>query len=192
MKAPSPRYLSPTSKRPLRITVFGAESTGKTTLSRHLAAKINATWLYEFARPYLELTGAPITPDSMTAIWHGQAVLQSMAPGDLVVQDTDLFSTVGYWEFPHWQPVLGTCPKQLIADATRLKSDLYIITPSTIPFEPDPIRYGGDKREGSDEYWISVCERYRLPYVVLSSTSKEARLAEALERIKQRSAPCVE
>ena len=68
----------------------------------------------------------------MTAIWYGQRALQEHAsvisPSPYVIQDTDLFSTVGYWQFPHWQSRLGACPQRLIDDAIRLKSDLYIIT----------------------------------------------------------------
>lgn len=173
---------NPSSPKPksFTITIFGAESTGKTTLSRELATVLGAQWLYEFARPYLELTSAPITPSSMTAIWHGQQVLQTMREGHVIVQDTDLFSTVGYWQFPHWHPVLGDCPAALIRDAKHLQSDLYLITPSNIPFEHDPLRYGGDAREGTDDYWVAVCEKYQLPYVVLNSSDPSARVTEAL------------
>jgi NadR type nicotinamide-nucleotide adenylyltransferase len=88
-----------------RVTIFGAESTGKTTMSRELAKALDATWLFEYARPYLEETVNEITPRSMTAIWQGQRALQMHAAetsaSPFVIQDTDLFSTVGYWQFPH-------------------------------------------------------------------------------------------
>ena len=172
-----------------RVTIFGAESTGKTTLARELAKALNATWLFEYARPYLEETINEITPRSMTAIWQGQRALQEHA-GEIsaspyIVQDTDLFSTVGYWQFPHWQATIDACPEQLVDDALRLKSDLYIVTQSNIPFEVDPLRYGGDKREGSDEYWIDICKQYDLPYVVLKTNDREERLATAMELVEK-------
>lgn len=118
------------------VTIFGAESTGKTTLSRAIAKKLNATWLFEYARPYLENTENVITPGSMTGIWNGQKALQLQADNlrksPYVVQDTDLFSTVGYWQFPHWQSQLGKCPAHLARDAINLQSDLYILTRSNI------------------------------------------------------------
>lgn len=167
-----------------RITVFGAESTGKTTLSRELTKELDATWLFEYARPYLEETVNEITPRSMTAIWQGQRALQehadAVSASPFIVQDTDLFSTVGYWQFPHWQSTIGACPQGLINDALRLKSDLYVVTKSNIPFEADPLRYGGDVREGSDEYWIAVCEQYHLPYVVLETNDRGERLKQAV------------
>lgn len=166
-----------------RITLFGAESTGKTTLSRQLAKRLGGQWLFEYARPYLEHTVNEITPRSMNAIWKGQKALQEQAgaltASPFIIQDTDLYSTIGYWNFPHWKETIGECPEDLLRDASRLKSDMYIVTKSNIPFEQDPLRYGGTKREGSDEYWVGVCEKYHLPYVVLDTHSRAQRLAEA-------------
>lgn len=171
------------------VTVFGAESTGKTTLSKQLADELDAHWLFEYARPYLEQTVNEITTRSMRAIWRGQKALQKHADNlrnkPYVIQDTDLFSTVGYWSFPHWQEELGACPEDLVEAANKYKSDLYIVTKSNIPFEKDPLRYGGDVREGNDEYWIDICERYELPYVVLETNNPEERLREAKAAIRK-------
>lgn len=100
-----------------------------------------------------------------------------------IIQDTDLFSTVGYWQFPHWQSTIGACPSQLVDDTRSLKSDLYIVTKSNIPFETDPLRYGGDTREGSDDYWLDICKSYFLPYIVLETNDRAERLEQALEAI---------
>ncbi|MDB5184692.1 MAG: hypothetical protein JWN38_500 [Candidatus Saccharibacteria bacterium] len=171
------------------VTVFGAESTGKTTLSRQLARELGGHWLFEYARPYLETTVNEITPRSMTAIWKGQAALQhqvdNLPAKPYVIQDTDLYSTVGYWQFPHWQKQLGACPAGLITDAAALKSDLYIVTKSNIPFEPDPLRYGGDVREGSDDYWLDICEQYELPYIVLETNDPAKRLRQATQAVRK-------
>lgn len=161
------------------VTVFGAESTGKTTLSKELTRFPDSEWTFEWARPYLETIGPEITVESMHAIWQGQKALQMAArewPNrQLLIQDTDLFSTVGYWEQPHWKDALGPVPEQLIADAINLKSDLYLITKANIPFEKDPIRYGGDKRESPDDFWIDIANKYDLNYVVLDTPSAYAR-----------------
>lgn len=165
-----------------KVTIFGAESTGKTTLAKELARVYKCPWTFEYARPYLENTVNEITISSMKDIWSGQAALQqqaSLLPSSLVIQDTDLYSTVGYWELPHWEETLGRCPEDLRRDAKDLRSDLYIVCPSNIPFEQDPLRYGGDHREGSDAYWIGVCERYGLPYFVLQKSEKVLRVLEA-------------
>lgn len=170
-----------------KVTIFGAESTGKTTLAKDIAAYMHMPWVFEWARPFLNYTVNEITVQSMNDIWMGQYALQqqmSQSPYPVVIQDTDLYSTIGYWELPHWQQILGACPLDLKRDASWLQSDLYLITRSDIPFEPDPLRYGGDHREGSDAYWISVCEKYKLPYFVLGSVIREERCEEAVDLIQ--------
>jgi len=171
----------------VRVTIFGAESTGKSTLSKALAERMNGWWLFEYARPYLEYTVNEITKRSMTGIWKGQAALQRQADNlpdrPFIIQDTDLWSTVGYWQFPHWIPTIGECPQGLIDEARELQSDIYLVTKSNIPFEKDPLRYGGDHREGSDEFWLDICREYGLPYVVLESNDHEERMTQATAAI---------
>lgn len=170
-----------------QVCIFGAESTGKTTLAKALTRDGRGYFFMEWARPYLEMCGTDITTESMTDIWRGQAALEDHSGGfydrPLHVFDTDLFSTIGYWQFPHWADTLGPVPQGLIDDAYT--ADLYIITPSNIPFEEDPLRYGGDKREASDQYWIDVAETWCLNYVVLESVTLEDRVAEAEEHIRK-------
>jgi HTH-type transcriptional regulator, transcriptional repressor of NAD biosynthesis genes len=166
------------------ITIFGAESTGKTTLSKVLATKLRGWWLPEWARPYLENVGSEITEASMTAIWEGQRALQKSAQHlkdrPFIIQDTDLFSTLGYWQYSEWQALQRVpIPYNLAADSSALASDLYLITPSNIPFEHDQLRYGGDHREIPDEKWIHLCDVFGLNYRVLSSTIQKDRLDEA-------------
>lgn len=169
-----------------KVTIFGAESIGKTTLAKALHDPPDSQWLFEYARPYLENTSTDITVDSMTAIWRGQRALQEQAYDfgvPCIIQDTDLFSTVGYWGIPHWRETLGDVPSALVTDALCLQSDLYIILKSDIPFEEDPLRYGGDKRETDDQYWIDICEEWELNYVVLDATSLKERVQQATQLI---------
>lgn len=171
----------------VNVTVWGAESTGKTTLSKDLARVYGGHWFYEWARPYLETVGPDITIESMEAIWHGQTATQAHSydfyDKPYAFFDTDLYSTIGYWEQPHWAEDLGPVPKGLIRDAEKFKSDLYVITRSNIEFEADPLRYGGTKRESPDEFWIDIANKYGLNYVVLDSDRKTDRRREAIPYI---------
>lgn len=163
-----------------RVTVFGCESTGKTTLSKMLAVSMKGHWIPEWAREYLETCGTEINTNSMRMIWKGQDALQrhtrTFRDKPFIFQDTDLFSTVGYWDF--WN---GETPAQLVRDASAQKSDLYLITQSNIPFEPDPLRYGGDKRESDDAFWIALAEKHELNYRIIKSDTPMGRLQEAMQ-----------
>lgn len=162
------------------ITIFGAESTGKTTLTQHLSCALNGHYVFEYARPYLEEVGAELNAGKMYSIWHGQKALQTQAQGwvdkPFIFQDTDLFSTVGYWQM--YENRFGPVLRGLISDAYVGMSDLYVITKSNIPFEEDPLRYGGGVRESTDQYWIDLCERYNLNYIVLEKDTILGRMNE--------------
>jgi hypothetical protein len=70
-----------------------------------------------------------------------------------------------------------------VGDALDNKSDLYLIAPSNIPFEADPLRYGDGERESSDQFWIDLCEDYGLNYKVLTSSNRGDRILEAADHV---------
>ena len=169
------------------VTVFGAESCGKTTMTRWLAKEMNGHFIPEWAREYLETVGAEITDEKMRAIVRGQYALQQTAQNDLfnkpfIFQDTDLLSTVGYYRL--WGG--GTDDDNDLVEyyAKQTKSDLYIVMNDQIPFEADPLRYGGDKRESQTQFWIDLLEEFDCDYMVVSNTDlKKQRREVALSVI---------
>lgn len=173
-----------------RVTVFGAESVGKSTLVSDIHQKYpNGTVMaHEWARPYLEMAGPEITLGKMKTIFQGQSALQNhVGSPDLVkpviLQDTDLFSTLGYLRM--WDPKAAMdLEHEWAHQALYNASDLYIIPRSNIPFEPDPLRYGGDVRETADSYWIGICKEFDLNYVVLGHADRESRVFQASGLIK--------
>lgn len=151
----------------LRAVMFSQESVGKTTLSKIVSENLKADWIPEYARPYLETVGSEITEEKMLNIHAGQAALQTKAYSDarkpVLVMDTDLFSTVGYYE------IMGVkeSPERLRQDALRLSADIYYVLPDDIPFEEDDLRYGGDKRESDMNLWIKILKENRLNYIIV-------------------------
>lgn len=170
-----------------RVTFFGAESCGKTTVSKAVADFYDALWLPEYARPYLEMVGPEVTAEAMGDIHLGQLAYQNHAHAvadshqQLIVQDTDLFSTVGYWGL--WDE--PNTPASLVYDANGTESDLYIIMNTNIPFEEDPLRYGGKERESDELYWESLAIHYDLNYHMMQSTNFNEQVVEAAAVIKR-------
>lgn len=163
------------------ITLFGPESCGKTTMAKSLASGLNGHFVPEWAREYLETVGPEITDDSMRAIVHGQYTLQQTAQNDLfgkpfIFCDTDLYSTLGYYRL--WNG--GKDYDLDLAEylAKKSKSDLYIVMNDQIPFEQDPIRYGGDKRESGTKFWIDLLEEFDCNYYVVKNTDRDRQLFE--------------
>lgn len=141
------------------ITLFGAESTGKSTWAKRLAKGMNGYYVPEWARMYLETCGDRVTDEKMLEIARGQFSAQhavsEMEDKPYIFQDTDLLSTIGYWRIYGKKE-----PDYLVEWFNQSKADLYILMRSDIPFVPDKLRYGGDKRESSDDFWRDLLTEF--------------------------------
>lgn len=166
------------------ITIFGQESVGKTTLSRILARELSGTWLPEWARPYLETVGPNLNTEVMNRIYKGQTALQTKTFHDaskpFTILDTDLYSTVGYYQIGGYERNYN-----LEAKANELKSDLYFLLPDDVPFEEDILRYGGDIRESTYDFWKELLDNHSLEYQEVPVGSLDEKVSFMVKESKK-------
>lgn len=183
------RYISPYLQRKFRqtVTVFGAESTGKTTMAKKLAEKYDSPYVPEWARPYLETLESPeVTDERMRTIICGQAASQysvkALLGNPFIFQDTDLYSTLGYYRIYGG----GTADdiQTVLDEAYDTQSDFYIVMNSNIRFTPDPLRYGGNVRESNDKFWLDILDEFGLPYHYVKSTNPIAQEEEVFQAVE--------
>lgn len=176
------RYLRQT------VTIFGAESCGKSTITNELGSQLYGrsqkmcTIVPEWARLYLETVGPTVDKKVMKRIMRGQYAVQIgarvRARTPFIIQDTDLLSTIGYYR------IMGIKVPDLILELfEETKSNLYIVMNSNIPFEPDPLRYGGDKRESTDQFWIDLLNEFKCNYHVVTNTDSNRQYQEVYDVI---------
>lgn len=187
----------PSMRNKLRktVTLFGAESCGKTTNSRRLTSwdYVDATWVPEYARQYLETVGPEVTAEKMNTIARGQYALQRTVremdnTRPTIVQDTDLLSTIGYSLL--YQKYV---PDEMVKYFQQTKSDLYVLMSTySYPLVPDILRYGGDVRESDDQFWIDLLNQYGCNYIIFDQTGKTpgsldtmVKVAEAINQLQQ-------
>jgi NadR type nicotinamide-nucleotide adenylyltransferase len=160
-----------------RITIFGQESCGKTTMTNRLDLHGVGIGIHEFARPYLEsLDDKTITDEKMENIVKGQFALQKAAFGKSLytIQDTDLLSTLGYYRIYG-----GDYSKTFLLPYIEMtKAHLYIVMNDEIPFEEDALRYGGKVRESTKQFWIDILEEFNCEYYVVKSANSTDQLNE--------------
>lgn len=165
----------------LNVVLFGPESCGKTTMARRLAKHFKGTYVPEWARPYLETVGPKVTEHKLKMIVNGQHASERAAESIdtlIKVKDTDLLTTLGFYQYngisepEHLQWMIDDYP-----------NDLYIVMNDKIPFEADPLRYGGDKRETTREFWIDILLDHDRDYYVVRSTDPDEQFEEICQAI---------
>lgn len=135
-----------------RICLFGPESTGKTTLSKELAAQFNTIAVPEYARLFIE-TKKEVSFEDMEHIAKGQIALEdSLAPyaKKLLFCDTNPLATT-IWS--RW--LFGECTEKVTQLARCRHYDLYLLTAPDLDWQPDAVRYFPDKKEA----FFEDCEK---------------------------------
>ena len=168
----------------IKITVFGPESTGKTTLCQQLANHFNEPWIAEYAREYLQNKfknqQKTCEPSDLLPIAVGQMALENNAISiakKLLFCDTNLLLTKVYSELTY-----GFCDPILDAAAKKHEYDLFFLTDVDVPWQADNLREKPQNREEDFQYFKNTLLQNHKPYVTLSGTS-EQRLQKAIHVI---------
>ncbi len=181
------KELLPTASSPLRVVLFGPESTGKTSLARALAARLGEPWAPEYVRRFWDEHSGVIGSGDLEAVARGQVAAEDAALAAarrIAILDTDLL-TCTVWDdllFP------GHCPAWVRAEADRRAAgtSLFLLCLTDLPFEPDPQRCFPDP-EGR-----AMCLRVFREALVSRglhfaevSGAQDTRLASALVAVNQ-------
>lgn len=170
----------------IRICLHGAESTGKSTLARKLAARFDCPAVSEYGRTYAETHGAAFTLEDLLAIAREQDRLMRAAaatsPG-LLVLDTDPLMTAA------WAGMLfGTVPDALLAYE---KAELYLLFSPEVPWVADGTRAFGapDARARFAAIAEDILVRAGVPYRTIDGdwAAREREAAEAVAGALSRS-----
>ncbi len=151
----------------VKVAILGAESTGKTTLCRDLAAHFDSLWVPEYMREYLQskwnTQQTTCTWNDLLPIAQGQIALENkialesaqleQTPNYLFC-DTSLFELMIY---ANWY--YDDCPQALTQAALAHHYDLIIVTAVDIPWIADDLRDSPNDREA-----ISACIENELNY----------------------------
>lgn len=170
-----------------RVCILGAESTGKTTLAKALAARHATVWVPEYGAVYHHRgrgdPNRPWTDDEFVHI----AVIQNWLEDFLasfaarfLFCDTDAFTTSVFAELYLGHAVAA------VAELARTY-DLYVLCDPTTPFERDPLGLRRQEaRDDMDARYRARIDAVGAPYVEVRGTT-EARAAQvdaALERFE--------
>ncbi|MCX7986982.1 MAG: ATP-binding protein [Bacteroidales bacterium] len=165
-----------------KIAILGPECTGKTTLANQLAEYFNGIWVPEYARTYVANLNARYTFADVEHIAKTQIEQISSANNlqNFVFFDTELILTKVWFEV-----VFKKEPPWLDEAIQHNSFDLYLLTDTSIPWQPDPVREnGGQMREFLFQKYEYYLRYYKFPYEIVNGIG-EQRLHNAIQIIKR-------
>ena len=169
-----------TSLRYNKIGILGPESSGKSTLSSHLARHFGGTFIPEYAREYVSQLGRPYTYADVCHIAERnreEATYSASLFKAPVFFDTELIITKVWF-----QEVFGQCPGWLTSPIPKgCVMDYYLLLSPDIEWHADSVRENGNKerREGLFNLYLREIELTRSPYHIITG-SGESRLQNAI------------
>ena len=179
-----PRCVRPHYAR--RVSVFGPESTGKSTLAAQLAGELGTVWVPEFARGYLEAKGGVLTREDFDVVGEGQVALEDALAFEaqrVLVCDTDPLLSVVWAE-----AMFGEVSPWLRRMAGERRYGLTLLCDVDLPWVDDIVRYLPDDRERFFARCEAALRAAERPYVIVRGRG-EARIASAraaLEMVMER------
>lgn len=170
-----------------RVVLFGPESTGKTTISRHLARHYNTVWVREYAREYLQdkwnNERKTCENSDLLPIAKGQMKLENelaKKADRILICDTDLLETKVYSE-----EFYGGFVDPVLEKAANINQyDLYLLTYIDTPWEADDLRDRPEQRLEMFHAFEKALKKYNRPYILLKGDLK-TRLEIAIKKIDE-------
>ena len=166
-----------------RVTLFGAESTGKTTLGHALARHFDTVLCLEYGRLYTQIHGREAaTADDMMEIAKGHLASRHEAEkhaSRILIEDTDPVLTAV------WSDVLAGEHDPWF-DEFRDYPDLYLFCDIDLPWVRDDVRYFADPhdRQLFHEACRHELEKRGAPHVMISGPPLH-RLTTAIAAVEK-------
>jgi len=147
----------------LKILITGPESTGKTTISKYISTQLDATYIPEFARIYLEKNGPCYVEQDLSYFAKEHlSIYTNQNDARLIVFDTSLIDIV-VWSLYKY----GRCDPWIIDQTKSLHFDLIFLTTPAVAWTEDALRENENNREELYALFKQQLNLVDLPYTIL-------------------------
>ena len=172
-----------------RVVICGPESTGKSTMTRNLAAHFKTNFVDEFARDFLQNKWnnkqEVCSKEDLLEIAKGQIELENLKikkSSKLIFCDTNILTTIA-WSKTHFNEF---CDPWIQRKAKTLKYDYYLILNTDIPWVKDDLR---DRPKDREKMFIAhkkELDYASVDYDIINGSDFQKRLCAAIDYIKNK------
>ena len=161
----------------MKFAFTGPESSGKTTLSKAIAEKIQANYYPEFSREYLNKRNGTYTKKDLDKIALGQFEFITQIDKKNQVYDTEMLVIQIWSEFKY-----HSCSELILNLVQQQQIDHYFLCSPDIPYEEDPLRECPEQRDELFDIYLNKLKTYKVPFSIIKGTPSE-RIEKTLEII---------
>ena len=167
-----------------KVVVYGAESTGKSTLTLALAEAFETASVEEYGRTLWEARGGDLPLADYVEIAEGHLALEEAAllrANRYLFVDTNAITTQQYAYFFH-----GACPPRVaeLANACAARYDVSLLCARDIPYDQDGTRFFEQVQQVQDGAIRNDLAIRGIPYTVVGGSvpARVAQVRAMLER----------
>ena len=161
----------------MKFAFTGPESSGKTTLSKAIAEKIQANYYPEFSREYLNKRNGTYTKKDLDKIALSQFEFITQIDKKNQVYDTEMLFIQIWSEFKY-----HSCSELILNLVQQQQIDHYFLCSPDIPYEEDPLRECPEQRDELFDIYLNKLTTYNVPFSIIKGTPSE-RIEKTLEII---------
>jgi len=172
-----------------RVVICGPESTGKSTMTRNLAAHFKTNFVDEFARDFLQNKWnnkqEVCSKEDLLEIAKGQIELENLKikkSSKLIFCDTNILTTIS-WSKTHFN---GFCDPWIQRKARTLKYHYYLILNTDVPWVNDDLRDRPINRKKMFLAHKKELDYASVDYDIINGTDFQKRLYAAIDYIKNK------
>ncbi|HRC32267.1 MAG TPA: ATP-binding protein [Bacteroidia bacterium] len=161
-----------------KIAIVGPESTGKTTLSKMIAAHYKTITVPEYAREYIAQLNRPYGPKDLLPIAKGQIQLENQLlfqASKVLVCDTNM-TVMKIWS----EQKYGFCAEWILNVINSRYYDHHFVCTPDMPWDKDPLRENPNNRDELFQLYINEMEKQQVRYTIVKGTPEE-RLQQVID-----------
>ena len=161
-----------------KVIINGPESSGKTTLCEYLVKKLDARYIQEYPRIYLEMTdGAYTHVDLLIMASDIDDLISELDDERLWIIDTNIIN-IKIW----YQYKFGGLPPSLTSFEDN-KDAIHLLCKPDIPWEEDALRENPDDRGDIFDMYRKYMYEAEIKYHIIEGETRESHALKIVREI---------